>query len=326
MQSHRIRTLLCAAALCGVGLMAAGSASAAERIEVGTVGGPNAIPWPYYIADAKGFFADEGLAPDLNYSQSSAATMQALTAGSIVIAFSAGLADPIHAIARGAPIAIIRIEGQVGPYALLAKPAITSIKDLKGKKISVDEATGTTLMYFDKMLIANGLKQSDCDYIYAGATSQRFAALTAGAVDAAMLTMPFNFRAEAAGFRVLGLVPDYAKNLPFDGMVVNRAYAEKNRAVVKKVLAAFNRAVTWFNNDKNKDEAVDILTKLSKQSRGDVAKSYDLFQQVHFFEPTGKVSLADLENVIVALRGLGDQNVAVDVHKLVMPGVTEITP
>ena len=39
---------------------------------------------------------------------------------------------------------------------------------------------------------------------FAGATSARFSALQAGAVDAAILTPPFNFHAQSAGFTLLG--------------------------------------------------------------------------------------------------------------------------
>ncbi len=45
--------------------------------------------------------------------------------------------------------------------------------------------------------------------IFAGATSARFSALQSGAVDAAILTPPFNFHAESAGFTNLGFTIDY---------------------------------------------------------------------------------------------------------------------
>ena len=49
--------------------------------------------------------------------------MQQLAAGSLDITMSTGLVDPIRAIDKGAPLAIVRLEVQAPPYALLAKPA-----------------------------------------------------------------------------------------------------------------------------------------------------------------------------------------------------------
>ena len=139
---------------------------------------------------------------------------QHLTVGS-------GIVDPIRAIEKGAPIAIWRVDMQSPPYALLAKPAIKSIKELKGKTISIGGAKDITRIFVERMLVPNGVKPGDVDYVFAGATSARLSALQSGAVDAAILTSPHNFYAEAAGFTNLGWTIEYAKELPFSGGAVN---------------------------------------------------------------------------------------------------------
>src|ERR1700757_2207824 len=101
------------------------------------------------------------------------------------------------------------------PYALMGQKSIRSIKDLKGKSIMVDGPKGITRLYVERMLAANGIKASDTQTFFAGATSARFSALEAGAGAAAILLPPFNFFAESAGFRNLGLTIDYTPELPF---------------------------------------------------------------------------------------------------------------
>ena len=103
----------------------------------------------------------------------------------------------------------MRILIQAPPYALLAKPAIKSIEDLKGKTIIIGGAKDVTRIFTERMLAPNGLKSGDYDYVFAGATSARFSALQSGAVDAAILTVPFNFYAESAGYTNLGFTFDY---------------------------------------------------------------------------------------------------------------------
>jgi hypothetical protein len=44
-----------------------------------------------------------------------------------------------------------------------------------------------------------------------------------------MLTPPVNFFAEDAGFRNVGMILDYANDLPFSAMDVSLAYASKHR-------------------------------------------------------------------------------------------------
>jgi len=196
-----IRSLRTAvAALLAGAAIAVSPPAKAETVIVGVVGAVSSTHWPVYIGLIKGYFAAEDLKLDLVFIQSSAALAQQLTAGSIDLALSTGLADPIRAIDKGSPIAIVRIEMQAPPYALLAKPAIKSWSDLKGKTISIGGPKDITRIYLERMAGPNGVKPGDYDTVFAGATSARFSALQAGAVDAAILLPPFNFYAESAGF------------------------------------------------------------------------------------------------------------------------------
>src|SRR5260370_2108908 len=74
------------------------------------------------------------------------------------------------------------------------------MKVLKGKVVSVGGAKDITRIFFERMLAPSGVDPKDVDLIYAGATSARLAALQSGAADAAILTAPYNFHAEAAGY------------------------------------------------------------------------------------------------------------------------------
>jgi NitT/TauT family transport system substrate-binding protein len=308
--------------LLGVFLVAR-PAHADEPVIVGSVGSNSANAWPVHIGLRQGFFAAEGLDVDFIYAQSNAAVIQQLTAGSTHVATNAGLVDPIRAIHKGAPIALVRIEIQAPPYALLAKPGIKTIAELKGRTIIVGGAKDITRIFVDRMLTPNGVKPGEFDYVFAGATNARFSALQSGAVDAALLTAPFNFYAESAGFANLGFAFDYVKDMPFAGMAVNRAWAQANPKVVEKFVAVFVKSIAWFEDRRNRDEAVRMMVELSKLKTEDVERAYDFLRDKHLFEPTGKVSRAKLNAVISALRDLGDID-ELPVDRLIMPGITQL--
>ena len=103
----------------GFSLLLPPASHAADSVTIGTVGSASANLWPVFIGQQKGFFTAEGLKIDVVFVQSSANTVQQLAAGSLDITMSTGLVDPIRAIDRGAPIAIVRFEAQAPPYALL---------------------------------------------------------------------------------------------------------------------------------------------------------------------------------------------------------------
>ena len=282
-----------------VGLAApvvATSVAAQTVVTMGSVGSSSANGWPSYVAIEKGFFAAAGIKHDL--------------------------VDPIRAIQKGAPIAIIRIEVQVPPYSLLAKSNIKSLKDLKGKLISLGGAKDITRIFVEQMLEPNGVKPGEFDMTFAGATSARFSALQAGAVDAAILTPPFNFHAQTAGFTLLGHSVEYV-DMPFAGISVNTNWAVANKATTEKLIKVYNDSMAWLYDPKNRDEAVEILMKVSKIKKDDVEKAYDFLIGGKYFEPTGKVSKSRLNKLADALKTLGDIPQDFAVETLFLPGITQ---
>src|ERR1700730_18690676 len=96
----------------------------AETIIAGGVSSGSTNLWPIHIGIRKGFFQAEGLTIDLVFAQSNASVIQQLAADSINVSVGRRLVHPVRAVQNGAPVALIRIETQKPPYALLAKPAV----------------------------------------------------------------------------------------------------------------------------------------------------------------------------------------------------------
>jgi NitT/TauT family transport system substrate-binding protein len=316
---------LAALLLVGTAILFAPVAKAAQAVTVGTVGQASANLWPVLIGIDKGFFAAEDLDIDVVYVQSSAQMVQQITSGSLGISISTGLVDPMRAIGMGAPIAIVRVEIQAPPYAMLAKPSVKSLKELKGKLISLGGPKDITRIYVERMLEPNGVKPGEFDMVFAGATVARASALLAGAVDAAILLPPFNFQTEAAGFNNLGLTVEYSRDLPFSGIAVNVRWANEHKPLLQKILAAHTKSVAWFEDDRNRNEAVRILAVASKLKQEDVEKAYDFMRNWNFFERTGKISKSKLAALAKAMVSLGDLSDTVDIERVVLPGVSELT-
>ena len=146
-----------------------------------------------------------------------------------------------------------------------------------------------------------------------------------GAVDAAILLPPFNFYAESAGFTNLGLTVDYAKELPFTGTVVGRAWASSRRAILDKVLLVNSKSMAWFSDPANRAEAIRIMVEASKLKEEHVAKSYDFLHKNEFFETTGKVSKTKMGALLNALKSLGDIEGPTNIERFVLPGMTQLT-
>jgi NitT/TauT family transport system substrate-binding protein len=269
-------------------------------------------------------FAGKGLALDISYTNSAPNLLQQTSAGSVDFAMSTGLVDPIRAIDKGGPVRIVLVEVTAAPYELMGKTAVKNLAGLKGKTIAVGGLNDITNIYLDSMLAPSGLKRGDFDMQFFGSTPARYAALQAGAVDAAMLSPPANYYAAAAGYMSLGFVKDYAGDLSFSGSAVNTAWAEGHAPALRAIVATYGDAADWFADGKNRDEAIAIMVAASKGKPDDIAKSYDFLRGGDYFERSGAISKTKLASLVHAMHQLGDIEDEPAPEKLVLPGVTKL--
>jgi NitT/TauT family transport system substrate-binding protein len=303
------------------GAFSGSTALAADTISVATIRGAPTMRWPLYIAEAKGMFAERGIKIELNNVLSANNVAQDVASGSINLG-TVGLVEPVRAAAKGAGVAIIREEGALPPFALMAKPTIESLADLKGKTVSLGGIADSTEVYFERMLSPVHLTPNQVDKVYAGSTADRFAQLKSGAVDAALLLPPFDSLAAAANFRDLGDTKDYVKDLPFSGYMVNVSWAKAHPDLVRKFLSGYQEAVDWFYNKANRAEAIAIAVHLTKDSPDVDGKTYDTLYRLQFFDKTGVITKTRLENLIACVKELGPLDRSVEPAQLILPGIT----
>jgi ABC-type nitrate/sulfonate/bicarbonate transport system substrate-binding protein len=305
-------------------LSGASGAPASEKITTGFVGSPTSSGWAWFIGMEKGYFAEAGIEIDPIYVPSAPGIVQQLSAGSLDIVSGTGLTDPLYAIDKGAPIAIARVTTQASPYVLMAKPAIKSIKELKGKTIVIGGLRDITRVYFDRMMEGNGLKEGDYDITVIGATPGRWSALQSGAADAALLIPPIVFKAEGAGFSNIGYAYDYAKDLPFGGIIVNKNWAAPRLSLVQGLMRAYAKSLDWFFDPANRQEAIAILMKAGNLDEQEVAQAYDFTKKIPFFETTGKLSKAQFESLMNVLVRMGELKAPLPLERIALTGVSEI--
>jgi NitT/TauT family transport system substrate-binding protein len=260
--------------------------------------------WPHYVADQMGWIKDYGLTLDM--VTVGAGTAQQLAAGSVDVAHS-GFPDFVRATNQGAPVKIVINDISVPPYRVYAKPSIKTIADLKGRTISIGGPKDVTLIYVKAMIASVGLSAQDVDFVYAKAAGDRFSALAAGAVDAAILNPPSSFRAADLGFVNLGEIATYTQDFPFTVWAANMNWAGKHKQALLDFTKAYMRGLRWLYDIDNRDQAVDILVKYAKQSRKDSEDSYDyLLTKMHSYSLDGLLSDAAYKQMTGGLVELGD--------------------
>ena len=301
-------------------------AQATEKLTIGMIGSPDTGGWLYYIAVHEGYFAKEGIEPDFIYVPTAPGVMQQLVSGSLDIVGVDGVVEPIHARAKGADVAILRMTSNTTPYEMIAKPEIASIKDLKHKIITIGGLMDINRIYLERIMQANGIKWGEYDVVVIGNSAQRFAALKSGSVDATMLVPPTAFTAEKDGFKNLAMIKEYAGDLPMASADVMVPWAKAHEDVAKRLVASLDKAAAYFYDDSKRDSSIQILVDVSRADPAQVAQSYDLARKIDMYARESSVSRTDLQHLIDAMKSIGDlEGVSITADQLVIPGLTQLT-
>jgi NitT/TauT family transport system substrate-binding protein len=187
----------------------AGSSPTGEltKIKVGFV--PVTVFAPIFVAKDLGFYAEEGLDVDLEPFPGGADPVVLTASGELDAAF-VGVGPAFwNGASQGLPMKIIapgHAEGDpvATPLMISRKNCeegkITSVADLKGKKVSVN-ARGATEYWLNAALETGGLTIDDVD-LQVLPFPDAVAALQSGAVDAAMVGEPLATQAERDGIAI----------------------------------------------------------------------------------------------------------------------------
>jgi ABC-type nitrate/sulfonate/bicarbonate transport system substrate-binding protein len=265
---------------------------------------------PELVAQSKGFFAQENLTVDLPVAGQSASACQQVLAKAADIA-QCSLNDMIQADeAGGAHLVMVMNESATAlQYGAMAKPNITSWNDVRGKTVMVGGPKDNTVYYFHIMARAHGLKDTDYNFQYAGASSARLAALKSGGVDIAMLANPADIQGEQEGFhRLDNLLPQYlnADNYAGGGPVVTQEWAKSHSDELSRYLRAILKSINWIYDPANEEALFEIVGPKLNLTRDVFEQTYQVnVVSTKTWSTDGQIKDNAIQGVLKGLVDLG---------------------
>ncbi len=224
---------------------------------------------PMYVADEKGYFADENLTVEFIPVNSAAERDQVIQAGradgminEILSTLFYNKQEPEITIVRYARVAT----PDYPQFRILASAdsGITSVQDIIGQDIGISE--GTIIEYTtDRLLQAEGLSPADISTVAVPGIPDRMALLNSSELPAANLPDPLASLAMQGGATVViddSSHPEYGHSvISFRNEVV-----DQNPEAIKRFLAAVEKAVNDINADKDQFSGLLAERNLVPQS------------------------------------------------------------
>jgi ABC-type nitrate/sulfonate/bicarbonate transport system substrate-binding protein len=181
-------------------------------------------------------------------------------------------------------------------FYLAAEPSITSIGDLKDKRIGINEPKRMAGMVMLALLRKWGISiGSDVTLVDSGINDRSYEVLLEKKIDAALLPPEKAFLAEAMGFRVI------ANSLDLDchwvPLATTRRFLNGHREVVRKIVTIYAESVRLFKNQPQETikEISRWLPALAQHPQV-VEKCYALFARE--FESSILPSMNSLSSVL----------------------------
>ena len=279
----------------------------AQELTIGTIGASSDAP--FFIADAKGYFAEQGLKVKFIRFDSAAKAIPSLGSGEVDVGSGATSAGLYNAVKRGIGIKIVSDKARnakgYGFAAMLVRSdlidsgKVKSLKDFKGLKVAMSANGNSENAFVSYALQQNGLSYGDIDPVFLGFPNQ-IAAYANKAIDASLTVEPTVTEVLKLGTakKLIGadeVFPDFQTAVIYYGP----KFMQERPADAKKFMVAMVKAMRFYNDalkdghiaGPNADEVVKIFTEYSFIK--DPAVHRNIISQA--VDPDGSLNMPSLE-------------------------------
>jgi NitT/TauT family transport system substrate-binding protein len=226
------------------------------RLPMGYI--PNVQYAPFYVAVEKGFFAEQGIGLEFDYSYE---TDGVALVGANELQFSvvSGEQVPI-ARAEGLPIVYVMAWYEKYPVAVISETShnIVHPEDLAGKRVGLPGLFGANYVGLRALLGHVNLDEGDLTLDSVG--FNQVEALAAGTEDAVVVYVanePVQLQTQGYDLNLI-LVADYL-DLVSNGIITNEATIKENPELIKRMVAAILKGIQY--TVENPQEAFEICFK-----------------------------------------------------------------
>ncbi len=275
-----------------------GDGAAAPGEVIITHGSMSTTSIPLWVAEDHGLFTKHGIKAKVVWVRGNPMQIATLASGDTQIAYG-GATTALAAAVGGRDLKILASFTSRESLDLVARPGITSPKDLRGKRFGIQSIGGGVWKTAAVWLEYYGLEEhrDNIQMIVIGDVTVLSQALETGRIDATVVPGFLSRRLAEKGFAVLGR-SDKIK-LPSVGMtiVVEKAYLQQNFEPLQDVLKALIESTVFISSPRNKPAVLETIVKHFKIT--DPAAAEGAYQDI-----LSLIRLEEYRKPYVSIEGL----------------------
>jgi NitT/TauT family transport system substrate-binding protein len=280
---------------------------------------PKADAGFFLMAAKRGFLEREGLKAELLEVKDDPIGMKALLSGEVDS--YEGVAGAIAANMRGADVKLLGCPWHAAPYVMLARPGIIKMEDLRGKAIAASSPGTPPEMVARSALMRSNIPLSEVKLAPVGGDRDRFSALLAGVVDAAVVS---NEYLPLPSVKTLNVLVEGRTVLPrfvrFCLIMTGKTIAERREDAIRFMtgqIKAFRYAVA------HRDETIKLAFEATGAKPDDPRPAFMFDEGVKpgVVEPDFPIPVENLVWLQEQMVALGQIPKAGDVDKLINPDI-----
>jgi len=222
-----------------------------------------------WVAKEEGIFKKYGLDVEPIFLRGGQLAIQALAGGDPPLM---SIGQVVQAALAGFDLTLIAGVEIYYDSTVFARPEITRLEQLKGKRIGISGYGAAT--HFAAIILAQHLKfdpDKDWQLVPGGPDAERIAAISANKIDAGVFnssTLPI---AKRMGLVEVVRIPDLKVEVQGNGMATTRSYIKTNRDVVKSALKGYIEGINAIFS--NKPATLKVFSKYMRTNDPEVLET-----------------------------------------------------
>ena len=277
---------------------------------------------PLYVADALGYFEDEGIDVEIILTSGADKVTTAVLSGDVEVGFC-GSEATIYVYNNGEKDYLVNFSGLTkkdGSFLVSrVKENNFTVKNLVGKHVIAGRKAGMPAMTLEYAINQNGVSTDEMNFDTSIDFASTTGAFIGGTGDYVALFEPSALKLEKENYGyVVASVGELGGVVPYTAFNAKKSYIEENEDIIKGFTKAIQKGLDYVHNHTNEEIASEIASYFPDTTYSDLAKVVQRYMDIDAWFTNTKIEEENFNHVMEIMENAGELSKKAPHDKLVI--------